>query len=246
MIYLAHTAHWQFLGLVFGFLAWLFIMTTAGINEWRLWYVDDVSIITSGVAWVGIWRACFHSHVLPDTENCQSISISDSYVPPEIPLAQVLMMLAVITGLLGNISAAVAMRMAYFSVKDRRKMRLSFILTGALYLVTAVLSLVPLVWNMTSVLNNSTIDFPPEFNLPVAPVQQSVGPAIGVGIFASILMLISGGIFFCYRHSLQSLEQTTDPLDRPWTVTRLPKKSELPNRDCQGMNNQGFDSEEKL
>ncbi|KAM4574335.1 claudin-34 isoform 1-T3 [Fundulus diaphanus] len=243
MIYLAHTAHLQFLGLVIGVLAWLFILTTIGINEWRLWYVDDVSVITSGVAWVGIWRACFYSHVLPETENCQSISISDIFLPPEIPLAQVLMMLAVISGLLGNIGAAVAMRMAYFSVEDRRNMRMGFVLAGALYLVTAVFSLVPLLWNMSSVLKNSTIDFPPEFNLPAAPVRQSVGVAIGIGIFSSILMVVSGAIFLCYRYSLQSQEQTPDPLNGPWTVTTL-QKSELPNGDSRGMDNQGFHSEE--
>ncbi|XP_014858559.1 PREDICTED: claudin-34 [Poecilia mexicana] len=242
MIYLAHTAHCQFLGLLFGFLAWLFIVTTTGINEWRLWYVDDVSVITSGVAWVGIWRVCFYSHVLSEAENCRGIGVSDSFVPAEIPSAQVLMMLAVITGLLGNVSGAVAVRFAYFSVEDRRNMRLSFMVAGALYSVTAMLSLVPLVWNMASVLNNSTIDFPPEFNLPVAPVRQSVGAAIGMGMFASILMLISGVIFFCYRQS----SQTEDPLSGHWTVPTLPRKSELPKGDSQAMDNPGFYSEERL
>ncbi|XP_038131768.1 claudin-34 [Cyprinodon tularosa] len=244
MIYLAHTAHWQFLGLLSGVLAWLFIMVTSGINEWRLWYVEDATVITSGVAWVGIWRACFYSHVLPDTENCQSISISDSFLPPEIPLAQVLMMLAVISGLVGNISAALAMRMAYFSVEDRRKMRTVFVLSGALYLITAVFSLVPLVWNMTSVLKNNTIDFPVEFNLPAAPIRQSVGAAIAVGIMASILLIISGVIFLCYRSSSQPLKQTADPLNGPWTETTLQKKAERPNAQSQGMDNQGFHREE--
>ncbi|PWA14478.1 hypothetical protein CCH79_00011142 [Gambusia affinis] len=207
MIYLAHTAHRQFLGLVFGFLAWLFIVTTTGINEWRLWYVDDVSVITSGVAWVGIWRACFYSHVLPEAEYCRSIGVSDIFAPAEIPSAQVLMMLAVVTGLLGNVSAAVAVRFAYFSVEDRRNMRLSFALAGALYSVTA-----------------------------------SVGAAIGMGMFASILMLVSGVIFFCYRHS----SQTADPLDGRWTVQTLPKRSELPIGDGQAMDNPGFHSEERF
>ncbi|KAK2835912.1 hypothetical protein Q5P01_016396 [Channa striata] len=198
MIYLAHTAHWQFLGLVLGFLAWILTMTTAGLNEWRLWRVEDTSVITSGVAWVGIWRACFYSHTLPKLENCWSISIWDSFIPVEIPVAQVLIMLAVTCGLVGNISAAVAMRMAYFSLEDRRNIKPAFVLAGSLYVLTATFALVPLMWNMSSVLNNSTIDFPPDFHLPAAPVSQQVGSAIGVGIFASILMLISGLFFLCY------------------------------------------------
>uniref|UniRef100_A0A8D0AX48 Claudin-34 n=1 Tax=Sander lucioperca TaxID=283035 RepID=A0A8D0AX48_SANLU len=192
MIYLAHTAHWQFLGLMAGAIAWILILTTTGLNEWRLWYVADESVITSGVAWVGIWRACFYSHVLPRIENCQSIGISDHFAPAEISVAQVLMVLALICGLVGNITAAVAVRMVYFSIKNRRNVRLVFVLAGTLYVLTGTLLLVPLVWNMSSVLKNSTIGFPPEFHLPAAPVRQQVGSAIGVGIFASILMLISG------------------------------------------------------
>ncbi|XP_026161013.1 claudin-34 [Mastacembelus armatus] len=249
MIYVAHTAHWQFLGLMTGFLAWILTMATAGLNEWRLWYVADVPVITSDVAWVGIWRACFYSHVLPETETCQSISISDTFVPPEISVAQVLMMLAVICGLVGNISAAVAMRVAYFSVEDRRNIRLVFVLAGTLYLLTGMLSMVPLVWNMNSVLKNSTIDFPPELYLPTAPVRQKVGSAIGVGMVASIMMLISGVTFLCYRyawHSLssESLRDNRDPLHDPWKVTTLAQKSEFPNGVRLGQDNPAFHMEE--
>ncbi|XP_040896779.1 claudin-34 [Toxotes jaculatrix] len=249
MIYLAHTAHRQFLGLVVGFLGWIATMTTAGLNEWRLWQVADESVITSGVAWVGIWRACFYSHALPEIENCQSISVSDSFVPVEIPVAQVLMVLAVFCGLAGNVSAAVAMRMVYFSVEDRRNIRLVFVLAGTLYLLTGMFSLVPLAWNMNSVLKNSTIDFPPEFYLPVAPVRQQVGSAIGVGIFASILMFLSGLLFLSYQyvwHTLRSEapRDTGDSLHGPWAETTMAHKSEVPNGVNQGRDNPAFHSEE--
>lgn len=249
MTYLAHTAHWQFLGLVAGFLAWILTMATVGLNEWRLWHVADVSVISSGVAWVGIWRVCFYSHALPKIENCWSISISDPFAPAEILVSQVLMVLVVICGLAGNISAAVAMRMVYFTVEDRRNVRLAFVLAGTLYVLTGMFCLVPLVWNMHSVLNNSTIDFPAEFHLPAAPVRQQVGSAIGVGISASILMLISGLLFLCYRYAWQALSteaprDTKDPLHGPWTETTLAQKSELPNGDNQGMDNPAFHSEE--
>ncbi|KAM9849290.1 claudin-34 [Aulostomus maculatus] len=237
MMYLAHTAHWQFLGLVAGCLAWILTMTTAGINEWRVWHVADMSVITSGVAWVGIWRTCFYSHALPNIENCQSISILDDFVPTEMIVAQVLMMLAGICGLAGNISGSVAVRMAYFSVDGRKNIRLVFVLAGTLYVLTAVLALVPLVWNMRSVLNNNTIDFPPEFHLPPAPIRQQVGSAIGVGIFASILMLISGLLFFCYQYVWEALspEAPRDALHGPQTETSQPDK--------RGVENPAFDNQ---
>lgn len=249
MIYLAHTAHLQFLGLIVGFLAWILILTTTGLNEWRLWHVADVSVITSGVAWVGIWKACFYSHALTSMENCQSISISDSFAPAEIPVAQVLMVLALISGLAGNITAAVAMRMVYFSVEDRRNIRLVFVLAGSLYVLTGAFCLVPLAWNMSSVLNNSTIDFPPEFQLPAAPVRQQVGSAIGVGISASIMMLISGLLFLCYHYAWAALStdaprDTRDPLHGPWTKTTWAQRSGLSNGDNHGRDNPAFHTEE--
>lgn len=244
MIYLANTAHWQFLGLVTGFLAWILIMATSGMNEWRLWYVTDRSVITSGVAWVGIWRVCFYTHALPSFENCQSISISDPFVPIEISVAQVLMMLGVIFGLVSNIIAALAMRMAYFSIEDRTNIRLAFVLAGTLYVLTAVLCLVPLGWNMNSVLNNSTIDFPPQFSLPEAPASQQPGTAIGVGIFASIIMLICGLVFLYYRYVWETLRSVSprdkkDPLNGPWTETTLSQ----PNGN-QGVDNPAFQTDE--
>ncbi|KAF1386184.1 hypothetical protein PFLUV_G00115520 [Perca fluviatilis] len=249
MVYLAHTAHRQFLGLMAGVMAWILIMTTTGLNEWRLWYVADESVITSGVAWVGIWRACFYSHVLPRIENCQSIGISDPFAPAEIPVAQVLMVLALICGLVGNITAAVAVRMVYFSIENRRNIRLVFVLAGTLYVLTGTLSLVPLMWNMSSVLKNSTIGFPPEFHLPAAPVRQQVGSAIGVGIFASILMLISGALLLCYRYAWAALStkaprDTRDPLQGPWTETTLAQKSEFLDGTNQGRDNPAFHREE--
>ncbi|XP_029001702.1 claudin-34 [Betta splendens] len=250
MIYLADTAHWQFLGLVVGFLSWILTMITAGLNEWRLWRVADVSVVTSGVAWVGIWRACFYSHVLPSVETCRRIGLSDAFAPVEIPAAQVLVMLAVVCGLAGNVSAAVAVRMVYFSLDDRRSIRVVFLSAGTLYFLTAMLLLVPLVWNMNSVLNNSTIDFPPDFYLPAAPVSQQVGSAIGLGMVASILMLISSLLFLCYRFawrnpSSEAPRDTGDPLNGPWQVTTLKRKADLPNGSKQGQDNPAFHTEEE-
>lgn len=244
-MYLAHTAHPQFLGLVLGCLAWIFVMITAGLNEWRLWYLDvgNTSVITSGVAWVGIWRACFYSQVLAKVENCQSISISAPFAPAEIPVAQVLMMLAAVTGLAATICGAVAMRLVYFSVADRRNMRLVFVLAGTLYLLTSGLCLVPLLWNINSVAKNNTIDFPQEFQLPSAPARQHVGSAIGVGIFASLLSLLSGLLFLSYRYVCRSL-RSQEPRDTREPVLGPQAKTSLANPENHGRDNPAYLSED--
>lgn len=249
MLYIAHTAHWQFFALIVGFLSWILTMATVGLDDWRLWFVDNTTVINSGVAWIGIWRACFYSHVLSEIEFCQFLGISESFLPVEIKLAQVLMMLAVITGLGGNVTGACAMRMAYFSMENRSKIRLAFLLTGSLYLLAGFFSMLPLAWNLNSVLSNRTIVFPPEYQFP-APNRQKVGNAIGVGIFSSILMLLSGLVFLSYRYVWKTLKtgpqiEISDPLHGPWTQTSLGSASgHQPNRDNQGEDNPAFHLED--
>ncbi|XP_020774595.1 claudin-34 [Boleophthalmus pectinirostris] len=250
MLYIAHTAHWQFFALVVGFLSWIITLATTGLNQWRIWFVNNTTVINSGVAWVGIWRACFYSHVLSEIEYCQYLSITESFLPTEIKVAQVLIMLALITGLVGNMVAANGMRLAYFSVENRSRIKLFFPLAGTIYLFTGFCSLLPIAWNLNSVLNNHTIDFPPEYHFPAAPVSQKVGNAIIVGAFSSVLMLLSGLTFLCYRYGWQTLKTETlkdpsDPLCGPWTQTSLGSSSgQQPNGGTKGRDNAAFQLEE--
>ncbi|KAG7276282.1 hypothetical protein CRUP_015605 [Coryphaenoides rupestris] len=158
MRYLADTAHVQFLGLVVGCVAWILIMATAGLNEWRLWYVPDATaVVSSGVAWV-----------------CRHMDAEAGFVPSDIVVARVL------HGAGGGLRAA-------------------FAAAGSLYVLTGACSSVPLVWSITAVLANHSIDFPPEFQLPPAPAQQRVGSAVGVGMVGAVLILLCGLTFLCYR-----------------------------------------------
>ncbi|XP_026869393.2 claudin-34 [Electrophorus electricus] len=211
MVYLVHTAHWQFLGLVLAVLGLILTAASSGVNDWRVWYVEDMSVITSGVAWVGIWRACFYTHVLDTTEFCQSISIMDPFVPPEIAAAQVLCMTAAVVGIAGNLVAGYAVKQVYFNIHASH-IKLAFSLAGTLYFLTAACSLVPVIWNMSVVLVNSTIDFPAEFHLPPAPVKQEVGLGIVIGAGSSLLLIISGMLFVCYRQPIKSQKSLSQPV----------------------------------
>uniref|UniRef100_A0A8C1WAU2 Uncharacterized protein n=1 Tax=Cyprinus carpio TaxID=7962 RepID=A0A8C1WAU2_CYPCA len=145
--------------------------SVSGVNDWRIWYVDNQTVITGGMASVGVWRVCFNSHILDSAEICKSISLTDSFTPLEIAAAQVLCMVAVGVGVIANLVAGHAVRNAIFGV-DNGHVRLTFVMAGSLYWLTAVCLVVPVFWNMNSVLANLTIDFPPDFYLPSAPVKQ--------------------------------------------------------------------------
>ncbi|XP_067287269.1 claudin-34-like [Pseudorasbora parva] len=203
MAYLVHTAHAQFVAFWLGMVGWILIIVTIGLVEWRVWEVSDLSVITSGLAWVGIWRVCFYSHALILSNNqimfCQRIRLSESFTPPEIAVAQVLMTVALILGLVGNASVVYGLRNAYFGLDKLKPIRLAFYTGGVLFILTGASALVPVCWNLHSVVNNQTIVFPAEFLMPPAPVNQSIGAGIIVGIFASTLLVCSGMVFLSFR-----------------------------------------------
>lgn len=203
MPYLVHTAHAQFVALLLAAVAWTLVIVTVGLVEWRVWEVSDLSVITSGLAWVGIWRVCFYSHapILSNNEImfCQRIRLSESFTPPEIATAQVLMLVSLILGLAGNAIVVYGLRNVYFGLNKVKPIRLAFSFGGVLLILTGASALVPVCWNLNSVVNNQTISFPAEFRMPSAPVNQSIGPGIIVGIFASVLLIFSGMVFLFYR-----------------------------------------------
>ncbi|KAF5905141.1 claudin-34-like [Clarias magur] len=130
---------------------------------------------------------------------CQRMQLTDAYTPSEIAVAQVLMLLAFILGFFGNSSVIYGLRNIYFGVDETRSITLAFSFGGGLLLFAGVTSLIPLFWNLNAVVTNQTINFPPNFNMPPAPYDQYVGLGIAVGIFASILVMLSGTVFLCYK-----------------------------------------------
>ncbi|XP_078100057.1 claudin-34-like [Sander vitreus] len=208
MNYLAHTAHAQLGALWLGCVGWTLTAMALGLIQWRVWQVSDREVISSGVAWVGIWRACFNSHTLVTPSfrvmHCRYISLAEAFTPPEIVAAQVLMLLSLLVGLCGNAGSVYALRNIYFGTERNSPIRLPFFTTGVLCLLAAVMSLIPLLWNLTSVVTNQMIKFPPEFNMPQAPDSQHVGCGIKVGIVGTALMIVSGIIFCTYRLPVRS------------------------------------------
>lgn len=203
MTYLAHTAHAQLGALWLACVGWTLSAVALGLIQWRVWQVSDTEVITSGIAWVGIWRACFISHTVVSSGyrimHCQYISLTEAFTPPEIAAAQVLMVMSLVVGLCGNVGGVYALRNVYFGITNTFITRLAFIISGGLCLSAAGMSLVPLLWNLRSVVTNQTINFPPEFQMPKEPVSQYVGCGIGVGMVAAVLMIVSGIIFCTYR-----------------------------------------------
>ncbi|XP_029369613.1 claudin-34-like [Echeneis naucrates] len=203
MTYLADTVHTQLCGLWLSCMGWALTAVALGLVQWRVWVVSDREFISSGVAWVGLWRVCFNSHILVTpgfrVMYCQFMSLTETFTPPEIVAGQILMVLSLLVGLCANAGGVYALRNAYFGVEKNPSIRLLFYAVGALLMLAAAMSVVPLLWNLSSVATNQTIRFPPEFKMPPAPDSQHVGNGVWVGLVGTVMMVVSGLLFCKYR-----------------------------------------------
>lgn len=208
MAYPVHTSHAKLGALWLSCMGWTLTIMALGLIQWRVWNVSDRDVLTSGVVWVGLWRVCFNSHTLVNPGvgalHCKHISLTEAFTPPEIVAGQVLMLLSLIVGLCANAAAVCVLRNVYFGMEKTSLIRLRFLATGVLCLSAAVLSLIPLLWNLSSVVTNQTINFPPDFKMPQAPESQQVGCGIWVGMVGTVLMISTGIIFSTYKSPVRS------------------------------------------
>ncbi|NXJ14864.1 CLD34 protein, partial [Odontophorus gujanensis] len=200
------TSHLQLASFALGMIGWILCTISMGLVDWRVWHVDNTTIISSGVAWVGIWKVCFISyiHVSPGYKEqfCHKFSGYDSSIPGEIYAAQGLLVIAMVTGLLGLTATVFALR--NISMRIRRKIPITrfFLVGGFFYIFSGLCVLIPVSYNFYSVTHNQSIAFPPSYYMPSSPVAQEAGAAIPIGIIAAILLLLSGTFSLSCRFSV--------------------------------------------
>ncbi|GCC38356.1 hypothetical protein chiPu_0016870 [Chiloscyllium punctatum] len=106
----------QLVGLVLGTVGWIGSAIATGLIQWRVWRVSSPEI-TSGVAWVGIWRVCLYSRPLATPPfqgmSCRRLGALDSFVPSEIGVGQGMMLAAVVLGALGKVATVYGLWDAY-------------------------------------------------------------------------------------------------------------------------------------
>ncbi|XP_056287112.1 claudin-34-like [Pseudoliparis swirei] len=204
----AHAVHAQLGAMWLGCVGWALTAVALGLVQWRVWLVSDREAISSGVAWVGLWRACFysHTHVTPGllVMHCESMGLTEAFTPPEVAAGQVLMLVSLLAGIGGNAAAVYALRNAFFGMGRGSPIRSAFVAAGVLCLLAGAASLAPLLWNLSSVATNQTVKFPPRFKMPPAPDSQHMGWGIFVGLVGTVLMVVSGVVFCTYRSPKRS------------------------------------------
>ncbi|XP_035170942.1 claudin-34 [Oxyura jamaicensis] len=200
---LTSTSHLQLAAFALGTIGWILCTISMGLVEWRVWHVDNTTVISSGIAWVGIWKVCFISYLHVSSgykeQFCHKFSGYDSFVPHEIYVAQGLLLIAMVMGLLGLTATVFALRNIYMGISHKTLVTHFFLLGGFFYIFAGLCVLVPVSWNFYSVAHNQSIAFPPSYYMPSSPTAQEAGAAIPIGIIAVILLLLSGTFSLSYR-----------------------------------------------
>ncbi|XP_058515265.1 claudin-34-like [Ochotona princeps] len=206
MTLLFNSANRQVAGFAIATIGWILFTTSMGLVEWRLWYMENPSHSTHGLACVGIWRICiYHQQYnsnLSHTKSCHQYTYYDAFLPVSIRVSQHLLLAANLLGLLGKASITFALRNVYMSLVWRNSFFNPLVFSGILYITASVCVSVTVLWNYYSVVNVEGIAFPPSFRVPFKPDAQEAGSAIFMAALAAFLMFSSGMVFCFYSTPL--------------------------------------------
>uniref|UniRef100_A0A803T569 Claudin 34 n=1 Tax=Anolis carolinensis TaxID=28377 RepID=A0A803T569_ANOCA len=188
---LIHLAYIRLIGFTFAAIGWILCVTAIEAEEWRVWHLKPGT--STEKIWIGIWGVCFMEHTPDGDSRKQCLEFLDEHLslPMEIFLAQDLMSLVFIVASLALSFLSFALWKLFHKGKPKNVLINFFCIGGVLNFLTSFIILIPLLWNMYSVLVNDSINFPDYFQLPVLPYEQNVGFAIYVGISASGFQLTS-------------------------------------------------------
>ncbi|XP_047621898.1 claudin-34, partial [Phacochoerus africanus] len=105
----------QLAGFMVATIGWILGTMSMGLAEWRVWYVNNTSLLPSGLACVGVWRACSFHHLngVNRASGCHHYNHHDTYIPLDIRVAQNFLLVASILGLFSKAAIVFALRNVY-------------------------------------------------------------------------------------------------------------------------------------
>ncbi|XP_070808212.1 claudin-4-like [Pituophis catenifer annectens] len=212
-IWLAWINKAQLGGYFLGILGSIMCIASTAIECWRKWHVESQDGLYPGVVWVGIWKACYLHSTHPENRyiHCEEFTEDLMMLPKEIFLAQDLMTLSCIVGAVAITVMSFALGIVVKDIGHTHRLFILFSVGGFLNFVAGIMVLIPIFWNLHSILENRHIVFPEFFKMPTVPKHQEVGPAIYVGYSAAVLFLASGVMIICNRSVLQVHAENVSP-----------------------------------
>ncbi|XP_028635310.1 claudin-34 [Grammomys surdaster] len=190
-------------GFALSTIAWILCITSMGLPQWQVWYLEEPVISYPSMAFVGVWKACIYHHDnFSNIRMCYRYSYHDSFIPLDIRVSQHLMLTTSIFWLVGKMATVYALRNVYTGRQEENVTYNAFGFSAILNIIFSSFVFLAVLCNYFSIINKEGIAFPSSFHVPLYPHIQQVGIAMVVAFLAAILFLCSGVIFISYTFPL--------------------------------------------
>ena len=177
----------ELLGMTLAVLGWLGTLVSCALPLWKVTAFIGNSIVVAQVVWEGLWMSC----VVQSTGQMQC-KVYDSLLalPQDLQAARALIVIAILLAVFGLLVALVGAQCTNCVQDDTAKAKIT-IVAGVLFLLAALLTLVPVSWSANTIIR--------DFYNPLVPEAQKreMGSALYVGWAASALQLLGGALLWC-------------------------------------------------
>ncbi|XP_036266954.1 claudin-3 [Pipistrellus kuhlii] len=174
-------------GTALAVLGWLGTIVCCALPMWRVTAFIGSSIITAQITWEGLWMNC----VVQSTGQMQC-KVYDSLLalPQDLQAARALIVVAILLGAFGLLVALVGAQCTNCVQDDTAKAKIT-IVAGVLFLLAALLTLVPVSWSANTIVQ--------DFYNPLVPESQKreIGSGLYVGWAAAAMQLLGGALLCC-------------------------------------------------
>lgn len=177
----------QVLGIALAVLGWLGAILSCALPMWRVTAFIGSNIVTAQTSWEGLWMNC----VVQSTGQMQC-KVYDSLLalPQDLQAARALIVVCIIVAAVGMFLSVVGGKCTNCMEDETTKAK-TMIGAGAVFIVAALLAMVPISWTAHNVIR----DF---YNpLVVSGQKREMGASLYIGWAASGLLLLGGGLLCC-------------------------------------------------
>ncbi|XP_040829720.1 claudin-3 [Ochotona curzoniae] len=168
-------------------LGWIGSIVCCALPMWRVSAFIGSSIITAQIIWEGLWMNC----VVQSTGQMQC-KVYDSLLalPQDLQAARALIVVAILVAAFGLFVALVGAQCTNCVQDETTKAKIT-IVAGVLFLLAALLTLVPVSWSANTIIQ--------DFYNPLVPEAQKreMGAGLYVGWAAAALQLLGGALLCC-------------------------------------------------
>ncbi|XP_021515138.1 claudin-34-like [Meriones unguiculatus] len=206
MLLLSKSSNCQVGGFVLASIAWILCNISAGLPQWRVWYINETRFSEPTKAFVGMWRVCLYDQTIKPSNGrgCHEYTYHERFVPWDIRVIQRFLKISNIFGLIGTVATVFALRNVHTGRPQRKIPYNPFFISAIFNTIASAFVFFAVLCNYISVIHKAGIPFPVSFHIPSQPPNQRLGIANVVASIAALMFLSSGVIFFSYTSPMEN------------------------------------------